>query len=94
MALLGFLLVSGLLLHVFDFVPTGIGVVFVHGFGGCAGFLAEVLLIYHAICADDESHHARGSVFRRIGDESESFGHFAVCDVVFRAARGVFSLTS
>src|SRR6266481_1676922 len=91
--LVGFLLASSLLLLLFSLLPTGIGVVFLHGFGENIGLLAEVLLIHHSIFSNDEGHHSGRPVFRRIGHESETPGHFAVYHVTFRAARAIFSLT-
>src|ERR1035437_6385488 len=91
--LLGFLPASILLLLLFRLLPTGIGVVFAHGFGENIGLLAEILLIHDSILANNERHHTRRPVFRWIGHESEPFGHFAVYDVTFHAARALNSVT-
>src|SRR5580704_15160696 len=91
--LLGFLLRCSFFLLLFGFFPTGIGVVFLHGFGEDIGLLAEILLIDNSVGADDEGHYAGRLVFRRICHESETLGHFAVYDVTLRATRGTFALT-
>ena len=62
-------------------------------FGESIGLLAEILLIHYSILVNDEGHHAGRPVFRRIGHESETLGHFAVYDVTFRAAWAIFPLT-
>src|SRR5258708_20767751 len=81
------------LLPRFSLLPTGIGVVFLHARGENFGLLAKILLIHNSILVNDEGHHAGRQVFRRIGHESETFGHLSVYDVIFRAAGAVFSLT-
>src|SRR5208283_958708 len=77
----------------FRFLPTGVGIVFLHGCGESARLLAEVPLKYDSILTNDECHHARRSVFRWIRQESEPLGHLAVYDVVLRAAWATLSLT-
>ncbi len=56
----------------FRLAPTGIGVVFVHGFAECFGLLAEVLLVDNAILVHDECHHTGGAVFGGISYEREA----------------------
>src|SRR5271166_4223215 len=90
---LGFRLASSLLLLLFSLLPTGIGVEFLHRLGENIGLLTEILLVHDSILVDDECHHARRHVFRRIGHESETLGHFAVYDVTFRTARAILTLT-
>src|ERR1700722_20796449 len=92
-ALLGFVLASSFHRLLLSSFPTGGGIVFVHCFGENICLLAEVLLIYHAILANDEGHHARRPVFCRIGYERETAGHPAVYDVIFHAAQATFPLT-
>src|SRR5271165_1098107 len=90
---LGFLLASNLLLLLFTLLPTGIGVVFLDRLGESIGLLPEILLVHDSILADDECHHSRRPVFSRIGHESETLAHFAVYDVIFRAAWAILTLT-
>src|ERR1019366_9983530 len=90
--LLGFLLASSLLLLVIVLFPARIEVVFLHGLSENSGVPAKVFAIHHSILAHDECHHAGRPVFRRIGHESETLGHFAVYDVTFRAAWAICPL--
>jgi hypothetical protein len=57
--LLSFLLASSLPLLVFVLLPTGMGVVFLHGLGGSGGLLPKIFAINDAIAANDEGHHTR-----------------------------------
>src|ERR1700733_7914388 len=82
MALLRLLYGGGFFDWFLSFPPGGIGVVVLHGFTCVFGLLAEVLLIHNSIFVDDERHHAGVAIFRRIGDERESSGHFPAYDVV------------
>src|ERR1017187_7734886 len=91
--LLGLLLASSFVRLLFSLLPTGVGVVFLHRFGENIGLLAEILLVHHSIPVNDEGHHAGRLVFRRISQEREPLGHFAVDDVTFRAAWAIFPLT-
>src|ERR1035438_2304196 len=84
--LLGFLLASSLLLLLFSLLPTGVGVVFLHGSGQGVSLLAEILLVNYSVLVNNECHHAGRSVFCRIGHKSKPPGHFAVYDVTLRAA--------
>jgi hypothetical protein len=56
------LLAGGLRLHPFSFLPIGIGIKLLHGFGEDHGFFAEIPLIHDPIAADDESHYAGGAI--------------------------------
>src|SRR5258706_10356450 len=87
-----FLLSRSLPLRFFSLLPAGIGIVFLHGFGDNAGLFSEILLIHHAIAADNERHHAGRPVLCWISHESDSFGHLAVHDVALRAARAILPL--
>src|ERR1700756_3087080 len=73
-------------------VPSWIWVKLAHGGGRFARILSEVFLEQHAILVDHEGHHAGGSVFRGIGDESESTGCFAIDNVLLCAAGSVGGL--
>src|SRR5208282_2952866 len=84
---------SHLFLLLFSLLPARTGVVFRHGFTENVGLFAEIFLKYGSILVNDEGHHARRSVFRRIGHESEALGHFAIHQVTLRAAASILSLT-
>src|SRR5580700_4741789 len=88
---LGVLSVGSFFLLIFSLPPTGIGIVFLHGFGVVISLLAEILLIHGSILANDECHHAGRPICRRIGHESKT-AHFAVSDIVLGAAWRIFSL--
>ncbi len=45
--------------HLFCLMPTGIGVVFLHGFGESLGLLAKIFFVHDSILVHDERHHAR-----------------------------------
>src|SRR5579863_1270203 len=92
-ALLGWLIVGSIFRLFFDFLPAGIGIVFRPTLGMGLGLFPEVFLIDHSIRANDECHHPRRPVFRRIGHKSEAHSHFAIDDVVLRPAGSSFSLT-
>src|SRR6267378_392873 len=66
--------------------------------GHCPGKLCclatKVLLINCSGFVDDKSHHARGTVLNRVGNEGESCAHLAIDDVVPGPARRVLSLAS
>src|SRR5712692_5373743 len=51
----------------------------------CVG--TEIFFVDDARFVDNESHHARGTVLRRICDEGESCGHLSVDDIVLGSAR-------
>src|SRR5258708_1419 len=78
----------------FRLVPGGIGVISGHGLCKFGGVGAEVLFVNCSGFIDNESHHARGAVLRRIGHERESSRHLPVDDIVLRSARGMRSLAS
>src|SRR5271165_1750224 len=90
--LFSFQVASIFLLLAFSPLPSGIGLVFPHSFGENIGLVAEISLIHDSILVNDEGHYSGRPVFRRIGHESETLGHFAVYDVTFRAAWATFSL--
>src|SRR5258707_3210758 len=75
-------------------VPGGIGVISGHGLCNFGGVGSEVLFVNSSGLVDNESHHARGAVLRRIGHEGESPCHLPVDDIVLRSARGMRSLAS
>src|SRR5579863_8203161 len=52
------LFAGGLFRGDFGFVPAGIGIEFLHGFDDRFCVLAQILLVYNSVTADDESHHA------------------------------------
>src|SRR5580658_270285 len=72
--------------------PTVIGIELSHGSGCFRRSLSQVLLEKHAVLIDDECHHSRITVLRRIRHECESAGHLPVDHVVFRAAIGATAL--
>src|SRR5580700_11820868 len=88
---LGVLSVGSFFLLIFSLPPTGIGIVFLHGFGVVISLLAEILLIHDSVLSNDECHYAGRPIFRGIGNESDA-AHFAVCDIILRAAWRIFSL--
>src|SRR5580704_5606892 len=92
-ALLDWLVVGGIFPLFFDLLPAGIRIVFRPTLGMGLGLFSEVFLINHSIRANDECHHSRRPVFRRIGHKSETLSHFAIDDVVLRPAVSSFSLT-
>ena len=54
----------------FDELPAQIRRTFADGLRECCRLRAEILFKDHVICGDDERHHARGTILRRIGHEN------------------------
>jgi len=54
--------------------------------------LPQIFLQQHAILIDDEGHHSRIPVLRRISNESESADHFFTDHVALRSAGCVTTL--
>src|SRR5580658_6088542 len=90
--MLGFLLGGGLRRLVFCSAPSGIRIVFLHGFAEGFGLLAEILLIDNAIPVYEKGHHAGGAVLGGISDEGEALGHSAVHDVILCASGRMLTL--
>src|ERR1700678_1719146 len=88
------LIASSLLLLLFSSSPTGIELVFDHLLCDNIGLPTKILFVNYPVVVNNECHHAGRPVFRRIGHESKSIGHFPVYDVTLRATWAVFSLTS
>ena len=72
--------------------PAGIGIEPAHC--GCCFCrrLSQILLEQHAILVDHECHHARITVFRRIGNEGEAACHLSIDHIVLRTARRLIGL--
>src|SRR5277367_2644381 len=73
-------------------VPGFIRRVFLDRAGKLGGFRAEVFLVDNPVLADDEGHHARGTVVRRIGQQGKASSHVAIHNVTLGAAVSAFSL--
>src|SRR3984893_4817591 len=74
-------------MFLFRLVPSGILIICGHRFSKLCCVGTEILFIDDARFVDNESHHARGTVLRRICDEGESCGHLSVDDIVLGSAR-------
>src|SRR6266481_423629 len=73
-------------------VPGGIRVIGGHRLCKLCCIGTEVLLVNGSRCVDDESHHSRGAVLDRVGDEGESTAHLPINDIVLGATRCVSPL--
>src|ERR1700722_15210676 len=47
----------------------------------------KILFVNGPCLIDNESHHTRGAVLRRIGDKGKSRGHLPVDDIILGSAR-------
>src|SRR3984893_14849867 len=74
-------------MFLFRLVPSGILIICGHRFSKLCCVGTEILFIDDARFVDNESHHARGTVLRRIGDEGESCSHLSVDDILLGSAR-------
>src|SRR6266849_4865508 len=73
-------------------VPGGIRVIGGHRLCKLCCVGTQVLLVNGARFVDNKSHHARGAVLDRVGDEGESCAHLPINDIVLGSARRVRSL--
>src|SRR5216684_2140731 len=73
-------------------VPGGIRVIGGHRLCKLCCVGTQVLLVNGARFVDNKSHHARGAVLDRVGDEGESCAHLPIDDIVLGSARRVRSL--
>src|SRR5262245_7519270 len=75
-----------------DFVPRRVGIEARHRVRACGGVGAEVLVVQHAVVADDERRHASLAVLCWPGNHSKSADQPAMGDITERAARRVLAL--
>src|SRR5713226_6612208 len=68
-------------------VPGGIRVIGGHRLCKLCCVGTQVLFVNGARIVDNKSHHTRGAVLHRVGDEGKSRGHLAIDDVVLGSAR-------
>src|SRR6266446_6312286 len=71
----------------FRLVPGGIRVIGGHRLCKLCCVGTQVLFVNGARFVDNKSHHTRGAVLHRVGDEGKSRGHLAIDDVVLGSAR-------
>src|SRR6266852_3715847 len=75
-------------------VPGGIRVIGGHRLCKLCCVGTQVLLVNGARFVDNKSHHARGAVLDRVGDEGESCAHLPIDDILLGSARCMSSLAS
>src|SRR6266852_6282607 len=71
----------------FGLVPGGIRVIDGHLLCKLCCVGTQVLFVNGARFVDNKSHHTRGAVLDRIGDEGKSRSHLLIDDIVFGSAR-------
>src|SRR5216684_7269789 len=78
----------------FRLLPGGVRVIGGHRLCKLCCVGTKVLLENGARFVDNESHHTRGAVLDRVGDEGESCAHLPIDDIVLGSARCMSSLAS
>src|SRR5713101_6212614 len=78
----------------FRLVPGGIRVIGGHRLCKLCCFGTQVLFVNGAQFVGNKTHHTRGAVLDRIGDEGKSRGHLPIDDIVLGSARCMSSLAS
>src|SRR5713226_6438773 len=78
----------------FRLLPGGVRVIGGHRLCKLCCVGTKVLLENGARFVDNESHHTRGAVLDRVGDEGESCAHLPIDDIVLDSARCMSSLVS
>src|SRR5229473_7942672 len=78
----------------FRLVPGGIRVIGGHRLCKLCCVGAEILFVNGARFIDNKSHHTRGAVLDRIGDEGESRAHLPIDDIILSSARCMLALAS
>src|SRR3984893_19347270 len=75
-------------------VPGGVRVIDSHRLCKLCRVRTKVLFENGSRLVDNKSHHTRGAIFDRVGDEGKSNTHLSVDDVLLRSARCMSPLTS
>src|SRR6266705_5657587 len=75
-------------------VPGGIRVIGGHRLCKVCCVGTKVLFVNGSGLVDNKSHHTRGAVLDRVGNEGESCAHLPIDDIVLGAARRMSSLAS
>src|SRR6266568_923478 len=75
-------------------VPGGIRVIGGHRLCKLCCVGTKVLFVNRSRFVDNKSHHTRGAVLDRVGDEGESCAHLPIDDIVLGAARRMSPLAS
>src|SRR5262249_52648056 len=83
---------AGLLFRTDHFPPGMVRIERGHARADPLGPWPEILFVNVAIIVDDERHDAGITILGGIGDEAEATNHVAAHDVIYRAARGVWTL--
>src|SRR5713101_1967176 len=76
----------------FRLVPGGIRVIGGHRLCKFCCVGTQILFVNVARFVDNKSHHTRGAVLDRVGDEGKSRGHLPIDDIVLGSARCMSSL--
>src|ERR1700688_1056301 len=80
--------------HSFRLVPSGIRVIDSHRLCQLCRVRTEVLFVDGSGLVDNKSHHTRGAILNRIGDEGESCAHLPIDNILLGSARCMSSLAS